>query len=581
MAVKVSVIVPVYNSEKYLARCAESLVNQTLSEIELIFVNDGSTDNSACILAEYAEKYPDKVKVYTQENAGQGAARNYGIKKAKGKYIGFVDSDDYVDVHAYERMYKVITGLQCDVAVAQYYKVSKQGKETIHCRLPFVMETVYSGKDYLEECGGMFAIWNKLYKKEFIARFPFPSIWFEDVAWTGLVMSHNPKVCYIDKPYYHYVRNEGSTVSSVRNTKTLEDSIKATRIALEGCPEENKDVVVYAYAKLLLFQAKKRPMYATEYYKLLHEVREELLASAYYQEDLVLQKQTRLYVQPDWESIPCFVYYDAFGRQEKETEKERREGWKTLLFSPCAEFICLNEENCDPSQYPAILPAYEAKNYELTGHYFKCQAILKQGGTAVARELIGMKNVTPLLGKSQGIFGFLMPDKINPYFYAALPGHPVIKDLLQEIEAAVLQNPEVSFEEILIKCLLENQNVVYNKEIETDFRHRYVSCYEDSVKVYATSAFSYAYGIAPTFARVEERLALSDEGERFFYETLQEVIPAYVEYKTETEVSTAVKPLIFENRALKKQRQEIRKMKNFNELSMLKKIYHILKYKTI
>lgn len=589
MAAKVSVIVPVFNSEKYLERCVESLVGQTLDEIEFIFVNDGSTDGSLEILNQYAEKYPEKVKVFTQENSGQGVARNFGIKQAQGEYIGFVDSDDYVEPGAFDRMYKVITKLQCDVAVAQYFKVSKQGKETIHSRLPFMVDTVYSGVDYLEECGGMFAIWNKLYKKEFIEKFSFPSIWFEDVAWTGIVMSHNPKVCYIDKPFYHYVRNEGSTVSSVRNVKTLEDSLQATKIALENCLEENKDIVVYAYARLLLFQAKKRPMYATEYYKLLHEMREQLTASAYYQEDVLLQKQTQLYVKEDWECIPYFVYYDNFGKEASDKEMKNKASWETLLFSPCAELICLNEDNCDVEQFPAIKQAYDAGNFQLTGHYFKCQAILKQGGCGVSKDLIGMKNMTPLLAKSRGIFSFLTPGKLNSHFYAATAKHPVMEDLVNGIEKAVAANPLVTFEEILVKCLFEEQNMVYNEEIETDFKHRYTSCYENTVKVYATSAFSFAYGIAPTFSRVEEELSFAENGDAFFYETLQDVIPAYVDYKVETEVSTNTKPLILEIKTLKKQRQDLKlelkkerkRLKNFNDLSMLKKIYHIIKYKTI
>ena len=91
---KVSVIVPVWNVEKYIIKCLDSLVNQTLKEIEIIVVNDGSPDNSQKIIDKYVKKYPDKVKSFIKENGGQGSARNLGIEKAKGEYISFVDKSD-------------------------------------------------------------------------------------------------------------------------------------------------------------------------------------------------------------------------------------------------------------------------------------------------------------------------------------------------------------------------------------------------------------------------------------------------------------------------------------------------------
>ena len=103
--IKVSVIVPVYNVEDYLARCLDSLVNQTLKEIEIIVVNDGSPDNSQKIIDKYAKKYLN-IKAYKKENGGLSDARNYGIKKANGEYIAFIDSDDFVTTDMYEKMYQ-------------------------------------------------------------------------------------------------------------------------------------------------------------------------------------------------------------------------------------------------------------------------------------------------------------------------------------------------------------------------------------------------------------------------------------------------------------------------------------------
>ena len=109
--IKVSIIIPVYNVEKYLQKCLESLVNQTLKEIEIICINDGSTDKSEEILKIFAQK-DDRIIVVNKENEGQSVARNVGIKLAKGEFLGFVDSDDWVDLDFFEKLYLLFTLLK-------------------------------------------------------------------------------------------------------------------------------------------------------------------------------------------------------------------------------------------------------------------------------------------------------------------------------------------------------------------------------------------------------------------------------------------------------------------------------------
>lgn len=126
MKIKVSVIVPVYNVEKFIDKCLNSLVNQTLKEIEIIVVNDGSPDNSQKIIDKYVKKYPEKVQSFIKENGGQGSARNIGIVKAKGEYISFVDSDDWLDLDALEKMYSLAKKDNTD-------KISNISEGFYHC----------------------------------------------------------------------------------------------------------------------------------------------------------------------------------------------------------------------------------------------------------------------------------------------------------------------------------------------------------------------------------------------------------------------------------------------------------------
>ena len=127
MSVKVSVIIPVYNVEKYLQDCIDSLINQTLQEIEFIFVNDASPDNCLAILLNNEKKYPDKIRVIDSKvNLKQGGARNLGIKAAKGEYIGFVDSDDIVACDMFELLYESVKKDNSDVAFVNYESVKEQ-----------------------------------------------------------------------------------------------------------------------------------------------------------------------------------------------------------------------------------------------------------------------------------------------------------------------------------------------------------------------------------------------------------------------------------------------------------------------
>ena len=122
--IKVSVIVPVFNTEKYLEKCLNSLINQTLQDIEIICINDGSTDKSADIIKKFANK-DSRFKLINHEPNKQGAARNTGMKIAKGEYIGFVDSDDWVDLEYYEKLYNAAKRHNFDIALGTNVRVKK------------------------------------------------------------------------------------------------------------------------------------------------------------------------------------------------------------------------------------------------------------------------------------------------------------------------------------------------------------------------------------------------------------------------------------------------------------------------
>lgn len=163
---KVSVIVPIYNVEKWLRECADSLVNQTLDGVETIFVDDGSPDNSGLIADEYQRKYPDKVKVIHKKNGGVQRARNDGIKKATGEYITFADSDDYLDINAYKTAYNAAK--KDNVDILQFgHRPFTEGNDNHEKATDFSDSNVINLQEFWSRTYANY-VWDKLYKAELI-----------------------------------------------------------------------------------------------------------------------------------------------------------------------------------------------------------------------------------------------------------------------------------------------------------------------------------------------------------------------------------------------------------------------------
>lgn len=207
--IKVSVIVPVYNVEKYLDKCLESLANQTLKEIEIIVVNDESPDNSQSIIDKYTEKY-STIHSYQKKNGGVSSARNFGIKKATGEYIAFVDGDDYVATNMYESMYKKAVSGNFDVVACDLNYVFEDDKDKI-IRVSSKIETDTTNikKTYVDMYP---CVWNKIYKKNLFDKgIEFKEgVWFEDVDFLYKIFPYIKTIGVVKEPFNQYVQRQGS-----------------------------------------------------------------------------------------------------------------------------------------------------------------------------------------------------------------------------------------------------------------------------------------------------------------------------------------------------------------------------------
>ena len=255
---KVSVIVPIYNVENYIEKCLETLVNQTLEDIEIILVNDGSKDNSEVIAKRFLKNYPEKIVYLEKENGGLSDARNYGIPYAKGEYVAFLDSDDYVEKDMYEKMYTLAKKENSDMVQCNFYwEYIEEQKRKLGD-----LEEYQNKKEMIVK--GRVEAWNKLIRREVLEnpdiRFP-KGLRYEDMEFTYKLVPFINKVSFIKEPFVHYVQR-GNSISNSQNERTgeifdiLDNVIKFYKE--KNIYEEYKNELEYIYVKTLFCRSLAR-----------------------------------------------------------------------------------------------------------------------------------------------------------------------------------------------------------------------------------------------------------------------------------------------------------------------------------
>lgn len=263
--IKVSVIIPVYNAEKYLKECLDSVINQTLKEIEIICINDCSTDSSLKILEEYAKK-DNRIKIFNTEKSSGGPAtgRNIGIEKSIGEYIGFIDNDDYIDKRFYEELYKTAKKYDADIVnnlnIIDYYENGKYEKNWCHInnytkKQKLEYEIILNKKDFMKHGKFFFTyyVWNKLYKRSFIIDNNIKFIVFPNIGddgsddWTFNIelIINNPIAVCNNKIQYYYRKRETSLYSTHKSIEPI--CYRAENIInnkLKYIDEEYKNIVI-------------------------------------------------------------------------------------------------------------------------------------------------------------------------------------------------------------------------------------------------------------------------------------------------------------------------------------------------
>lgn len=258
--IAVSVIVPVYNTEKYLAKCLESLVSQTLEEMEILLIDDGSTDGSYKIMEQFRCRYPEKIRIFQKENGGQGAARNLGISLAEGEYIGFVDSDDYVAPQMYGEMYRKAAAEKLDLVQCRFHYRTGEGKE---------LSTYGTVKKYSSRkemfIDPLVSPWNKLIKasllKDNAVTFTEGYI-YEDTAFYLKLIPFVEKSGLIEESFVFHIERGDSTMNASKGRRVahifpvLEDALDYYEE--RDFAEQYREELEYFCVKILLCSSLQR-----------------------------------------------------------------------------------------------------------------------------------------------------------------------------------------------------------------------------------------------------------------------------------------------------------------------------------
>lgn len=251
---KVSIIVPVYNVEDYIEKCLNSLINQTLRDIQIIIVNDGSTDKSKDIIQKYLDD--DRILYLEKENGGLSDARNYGIPYATGDYIGFIDSDDFIEYDMYEKMYNKAIEENSDMVECDFYwEYTNKKKEDIGVLYDNKKEALIKAR---------VVAWNKIIKKEILnkTKIIFPKgLRYEDIEFTYKIIPHLEKISFVKEPLVHYIQRNTS-IANTQNERTGEifnifDNV-ISYYKEKNLYDEYKEELEYSYVRILLCSSLKR-----------------------------------------------------------------------------------------------------------------------------------------------------------------------------------------------------------------------------------------------------------------------------------------------------------------------------------
>ena len=304
---RLSIIIPVYNTEKLLGKCLDSVlaaIQKLDFDVEILLINDGSTDRSKVVIANYKEQYPQYIKAFDKPNGGLSDVKNFGLEHAKGEFISFIDSDDFVEPEMYEDMMGKLLTESADAAICDIKLVYDDGSERIWSCINAPRATVY---EEVIDMPMMASSCNKIIRRGLFTGMRFPTgINNEDIAVTPIVLGYAEKIVAINKPYYNYYQRSGSIQNGEFNERrfALLETAKLCVDQAQNLKKEKQEII-------------KNSLYAHQILALaLYPIREQKFAKRQHLLKIYMNKVNQLF--PDfWENEAVRNYGQKDGKKER------------------------------------------------------------------------------------------------------------------------------------------------------------------------------------------------------------------------------------------------------------------------
>lgn len=417
----VSVVVPVYNVQAYLAQCLQSLVEQTLDDIEILVVNDGSPDASCEVIDSFVQLFPQKVRRLDKPNGGLGDARNYGISQAQGRYLAFIDGDDWAAPLMLEVMYAAGVRENCDIVLTDLYGCDDMAKTQVEEHAPFE-EGKLEPSALMRNCTRPVVVsaCTKLYRRTLFQQHSFPDGWYEDMGLIPILYSYAQGVYYLRRCLYHYRWNREGSIQSQKNSPKTLDIFKAKQRVLQGCNPEYLPEAAYAVYEHCVHFYDQYPVFTQETLRFLEKNR------CYFENNPWIQADWEGGLLPNLLSGPPLIPQNLFYFADNSTIFPQKSGlsdtWCQLQPEGKAQAITLPAGN-EPGQREFVL----------------FQKLFREGGVFLDTDMEIRKPLQPLL-----FYGVLMSFQthltISSSVLAAQPNHPLMAKITEFYKQVLLGN---------------------------------------------------------------------------------------------------------------------------------------------
>lgn len=424
---RISVIVAVYNREHTIDRCIDSIMFQTYQAFELILVDDFSTDGSMEKMLRWQERFPDRIRILTSSEKGVAHAKNTGITAARGDYLSFVDSDDWIDYRLFERLANALDG-KVEMVYSPIWKI-KGSQTTAFGKLP--PQKRYTAYDYLKSEN--FCMVGRLIKRQLFSAFGLlpPLQQGEDLCWLYKAISHMTypsAFAYVGTPGYYYEIHQDSICAQFDDASIAQDIVTGSDYILETVSSEYFEMALQFLLRRVINMRSRRTAHV--------RVFDEWISGTVEKYPGAVETITNAWVLSEIEKaatpecIPTTLVVNGFGRRY---DAEKLQAALTAAFTDNRKdcrIVELSEENCDVHQTEWISRAYEQQRFDFVAKYFAAKFCYEEGGIFINHNMVIDSPCFCLL-KDPCFFGYEDESHLTDDVFGCRPGSPLMKRILQ------------------------------------------------------------------------------------------------------------------------------------------------------